>query len=294
MQFLIHFDSITELPSALPRTKSPRQIPWRWLMASICGHGLILLLLVKFATSPELPPTQNKQVQQSPIMAAQLLTRTPVIPAIISPPVQAIVAPPIKTTVAKTVTKTASPDIEPRKVISLPAESMPALASPPVTKLLQKQEVVPANTIELPQHSFSFSKSKPAILSSAKSRLLSNTTTRAEVQAFFNTLNNTETQVDAQQEAGNFATAQISPELFAGAPVLTPAQQDAKQIFDAKIDVDCSSDVNKVLATISQFTLHAVVCQDKGDIDAFIQQRLAGKDSQERLQGLKPRKQRRD
>ena len=111
------------------------------------------------------------------------------------------------------------------------------------------------------------------------------------MQAFFNTFNSAETQEDAQQEASNFATAQISPELFAGAPALTPAQQYAKEIYDAKIDVDCSSGVNKVLATISQFTLHAVVCQDKGNIDVFIQQRLAGKDSRERLQGLQRKQQ---
>ena len=115
---------------------------------------------------------------------------------------------------------------------------------------------------------------------------------RSEVQEFFNTFNADAAQQNAQQAAQQFATDQISPELFPGAPVLTAAEQDAKQLFKAKIDVDCASDLNQILATISQFTIHAVVCQNKGNIDDFIQQRLAKKDSQERLQGLKPRAQR--
>ena len=189
---------------------------------------------------------------------------------------------------------------EPSKPMTAP-ETLTTVKSPPALPKSQPQsapkktapkKTPPEQSIALPQQAFSFTQAKPDILTPKHSRLLSTTTKRAEVQAFFNSYNIGETQADALQEAESFATAQISPELFAGVPELTPAEQDAKVIYEAKIDVDCSSDVNKVLATISQFTLHAVVCQSNSNIDTFIQQRLAGKDSQERLQGLKPRQQR--
>ena len=271
MQLLIHNDSFTELSPIRQPVQSPKLIPWGWLMASMSGHSLLLLLLVKFATSPESITGLNKQPELSPIIAAQLVTPARIIPKSseqtrkpivesrnVEPIFQAI--PPIQTTLA--------------------TPAIPATQAPPPTK-----------TIETPQQPFSFSETTPSILSPSQSRLLSNTTNRDEIQAFFNTYNTSETQTDALHEAANFARAQISPELFAGAPALSPAEQDAKQILDAKIDVDCASDVNKALAIISQFTLHAVVCQDKGNIDVFIQQRLAGKDSRERLQGLKRKQQ---
>jgi|SaaInl59LU_5_DNA_1037362.scaffolds.fasta_scaffold05193_2 hypothetical protein len=283
MQFLINSDSFTELTTPLRPFQSPRLIPWGWIMLSIGAHVLVLLILIKFATTPEISKSLNTASKQRPIIAAKLLTHARIIP--------------------KINTLAVSPTITPRKAEALPVEPIPAdtapadtvqTASPPpqVASLVPQQDT--QDIVSEVPHTFSFAEAEPVIFSSSQSRLLSNTTTRAEVQAFFNTFNSAETQEDAQQGANHFAAAQISPELFAGAPVLTPAQQDAKKIYDAKIDVDCSSGVNKVLATISQFTLHAVVCQNKGNIDAFIQHRLAGKDSKERLQGLKPRKQRRD
>ncbi|HAQ48830.1 MAG TPA: hypothetical protein DCR37_07270 [Glaciecola sp.] len=279
MQFLIYHDSFIELTPPIRPLQPPRLIPWGWIIVSICGHILMVLLLVQFATSPEVSKSLNTASKQRPIIAAELMAYTRVPPTIKTPVVNTMVTtpvtPPVMPTNLQPIKPTESPNIEPRRAKSLPAETMK----------------VPEKNIALPQHSFSFTKSKPAILTPSQSQLLSNTTTRAEVQAFFNTFNSAETQEDAQQEASNFATAQISPELFAGAPALTPAQQYAKEIYDAKIDVDCSSGVNKVLATISQFTLHAVVCQDKGNIDVFIQQRLAGKDSRERLQGLQRKQQ---
>lgn len=274
MLFLINHDSFPEESPTLRPLQPPRLIPWGWIMASICGH-ILMVLLVQFSSSPEISSPLNKQPSLSPIINSKLMAYTRVPPKIKTQVVNTIVTtpatPPVKPTNLQPIKPIESLNIEPRPEKSLPAETMQ----------------VPEKNIALPQHSFSFTKSKPAILTPSQSQLLSNTTTRTEVQAFFNTFNSAETQEDAKQAASNFATAQISPELFAGAPALTPAQQYAKEIYDAKIDVDCSSGVNKVLATISQFTLHAVVCQDKGNIDVFIQQRLAGKDSRERLQGLK-------
>ena len=279
MLFFVNHDSFPEEFPTLRPLQPPRLIPWGWIMASICGHILMVLLLVQFATSPEVSTSLNTASKQRPIIATQLMAYTRVTPKIKTPVINTIVTtpatPPVKPTNLQPIKPIESPNIEPRPTKFLPAETMQ----------------VPEKNIALPQHRFSFTNSKPAILTPSQSQLLSNTTTLTEVQAFFKKFNRAETQEDAKQAASNFATAQISPELFTGAPALTPAQQYAKEIYDAKIDVDCSSGVNKVLATISQFTLHAVVCQDKGNIDVFIQQRLAGKDSRERLQGLKRKQQ---
>lgn len=289
MQFLIHFDAFTELPPVPPRTKSPRQIPWRWIIVSIFAHMLILLLLLQFNNQPN---GQNKlDIQLRPVISAQLLMPELQIKA---EPKAALETSPEKIA-PNTIPKQIAEKPEPSTPVLAP-ETLPSVKSPPALPKAQPplapKETLPEQSIALPQQTFSFSQAKPDILAASRSRLLSTTTTRAEVQAFFNTYNGGETQVDALQEADSFATAQISPELFAGAPELSPAEQDAKQIYEAKIDVDCSSDINKVLATISAFTLHAVVCQSNGDIDTFIQQRLAGKDSKARMQGLKPVQQR--
>lgn len=274
MQFLIHFDAFTELPSAPPRTKSPRQIPWRWIILSIFAHILILLLLLQF--NNQLNAQDKLDIQLRPVISAQLLMPELQIKA--EPEAAPETAP-------EPVPEKIAPKTMPKQIAEKPEPSTPVLA-PETLPSVKSSPAIPES------QTFSFNQAKPDILAPTRSRLLSTTTTRAEVQAFFNSYNSGETQVDALQEANNFATAQISPELFAGVPELSPAEQDAKQIYEAKIDVDCSSDINKVLATISQFTLHAVVCQSNGDIDKFIQQRLAGKDSKARMQGLKPVQQR--
>lgn len=285
MQFLIHFDAFTELPTAPPRAVSPRLISWRWIIVSIFAHVLMLLLLLQFTN---LPNVQEKQdIQLRPVITAQLL-----MPKLITK-----AAP-------ETVPKKVSPKVKPKSITAKPEpskpvpapETLPTVESPPALPQSQPpsapKPTASEQSIALPQQAFSFTQATPDILSPSHSRLLSATTNRQEVQAFFNSYNSDEAQIDAQQESDNFATAQISPELFAGVPELSPAEQDAKVIYEAKIDVDCSSDVNKLLATISAFTLHAVVCQSNANIDTFIQQRLTGKDSQERLQGLKPIQQR--
>ncbi len=81
---------------------------------------------------------------------------------------------------------------------------------------------------------------------------------------------NNVSQMAAQAHAKNV----ISPALFKAPKALSSDAQDARTLYKAKIDVDCASGFNSALAIISQFTIQAVVCQDKGNIDEFIQRRL--------------------
>ena len=278
MSFFIDPDAYPELPSATPRPYLTRPFMWRWILLSFILHILLMALLWQYnlSSSLSLPAADHrfKPIDKQRIINAQLIVNPMVIPKA------------IPKEIPKVATKATTID-EPQ------ARDEAEKLAPKLTDVSKAEEANTRDKFEsAPNYTFSFNRAEPAILSATRSKLLADKPLRSEVQEFFNTFNADAAQQNAQQAAQQFATDQISPELFPGAPVLTAAEQDAKQLFKAKIDVDCASDLNQILATISQFTIHAVVCQNKGNIDDFIQQRLAKKDSQERLQGLKPRAQR--
>lgn len=278
MSFFIDPDAYPELPPATPRPYLTRPFMWRWILLSFVLHVLLMALLWQYnlSSSMSLPAADHriKPINKQRIINAQLIVKTKVIPKA------------MPKEIPKVATKATTID-EPQ------ARDEAEKLAPKLTDLSKAEEANTRDKFESdPNYTFSFNHAEPAILSATRSKVLAGKPLRSEVQEFFNTFNADAAQQNAQQAAQQFATDQISPELFPGAPVLTAAEQDAKQLFKAKIDVDCASDLNQILATISQFTIHAVVCQNKGNIDDFIQQRLAKKDSQERLQGLKPRAQR--
>lgn len=278
MSFFIDPDAYPELPPATPRPYLTRPFMWRWILFSFVLHVLLMALLWQYnlSSSMSLPAADHriKPINKQRIINAQLIVNPIVIPKA------------IPKEIPKVATKATTID-EPQ------AKDEAEKLAPKLTDVSKAEEANTRDKFESdPNYTFSFNRAEPAILSATRSKLLADKPLRSEVQEFFNTFNADAAQQNAQQAAQQFATDQISPELFPGAPVLTAAEQDAKQLFKAKIDVDCASDLNQILATISQFTIHAVVCQNKGNIDDFIQQRLAKKDSQERLQGLKPRAQR--
>ncbi len=69
----------------------------------------------------------------------------------------------------------------------------------------------------------------------------------------------------------------ISPELFKAPAPLTKEALAMKTIMQSKIDIDCASALNQALVIVSAFTVGALLCEDKGDVNAFIEQRLAEK-----------------
>lgn len=278
MSFFIDPDAYPEFPPATPRPYLTRPFMWRWIVLSFLLHVLLMALLWQYNLSPSmsLPAADQriKPINKQQIINAQLIVNPLVIPKA------------MPKVIPKVMPKVATID-EPQ------ARNEAEKLTPKLTDVSKAEEANTRDKFESdPNYTFSFNHAEPAILSATRSKLLSDKPLRSEVQEFFNTFNADAAQQNAQQAAQQFATDQISPKLFQGAPVLTAAEQDAKQLFKAKIDVDCASDLNQILATISQFTIHAIVCQNKGNIDDFIQQRLDKKDSQERLRGLKPRAQR--
>lgn len=294
MSFFIDPDAYPELPPATPRPYLTRPFMWRWILLSFILHILLMALLWQYnlSSSLSLPAADHriKPIDKQRIINAQLIVNPIVIPKAIPEVMPKAMPKEMSEVIPKEMPKIAT------KATTIDEPQARDEAEKLAPKLTDVSKAEKANTRDkfesAPNYTFSFNRAEPAILSATRSKLLAGKPLRSEVQEFFNTFNADAVQQNAQQAAQQFATDQISPELFPGAPVLTAAEQDAKQLFKAKIDVDCASDLNQILATISQFTIHAVVCQNKGNIDDFIQQRLAKKDSQERLQGLKPRAQR--
>lgn len=122
----------------------------------------------------------------------------------------------------------------------------------------------------------------------AQTRIQFQQTQRQAITQYFNQQTGDKLNELNQRQATAFAREQISPKLFQGNAPLSIKRQDEKLIYDAKIDVDCAKGINQVLATISMFTLNAVVCQQNGDIDPFIQKRLQKMSSQDRSKSLIP------
>ena len=83
-----------------------------------------------------------------------------------------------------------------------------------------------------------------------------------------------------------YTKAQISPTLVAGPAPLSKEAQFIKTYMQAKIDIDCASGLNQALVIISSFTVGALLCEDKGNVDEFIQQRLAEKKPPPPLRGM--------
>ena len=77
--------------------------------------------------------------------------------------------------------------------------------------------------------------------------------------------------------AAQFQTDLISPELFKAPEPLTKEALAMKTIMQSKIDVDCASTLNQALVIVSAFTIGALLCEDKGDVNYFIEQRLREK-----------------
>lgn len=290
MSFFIDPDAYPELPPATPRPYLTRPFMWRWIVLSFVLHVLLMALLWQYnlSSSMSLPAADHriKPINKQRIINAQLIVNPMVIPKAIPEVMPKAMPKEMSEVIPKIATKATTID-EPQ------ARDEAEKLAPKLTDISKAEEANTRDKFESdPNYTFSFNHAEPALLSATRSKLLADGVLRSEVQEFFNTLNTDAAQQNAQQAAQQFATDQISPELFQGAPALTAAEQDAKLLYKAKIDVDCASDLNQILAIISQFTINAVVCQDEGDIDDFIQQRLAKKDAQERLQALKPRAQR--
>ncbi len=74
-----------------------------------------------------------------------------------------------------------------------------------------------------------------------------------------------------------YATDLISPELLKGPEPLTKEALAIKTVMQSKIDIDCASTLNQALVIVSAFTVGALLCEDKGDVNYFIEQRLAEK-----------------
>ncbi len=77
--------------------------------------------------------------------------------------------------------------------------------------------------------------------------------------------------------SGQYQIDLISPELFKAPEPLTKEALAMKTIMQSKIDIDCASALNQALVMISAFTVGALLCEDKGDVNSFIEQRLAEK-----------------
>jgi hypothetical protein len=74
-----------------------------------------------------------------------------------------------------------------------------------------------------------------------------------------------------------YATDLISPELLKGPEPLAKEALAIKTVMQSKIDIDCASTLNQALVIVSAFTVGALLCEDKGDVNYFIEQRLAEK-----------------
>ncbi|MBE1286842.1 MAG: hypothetical protein GJ671_03875 [Alteromonadaceae bacterium] len=77
--------------------------------------------------------------------------------------------------------------------------------------------------------------------------------------------------------SGQYQIDLISPELFKAPEPLTKEALAMKTIMQSKIDIDCASALNQALVIVSAFTVGALLCEDKGDVNSFIEQRLAEK-----------------
>ena len=91
---------------------------------------------------------------------------------------------------------------------------------------------------------------------------------------------------EGAESFAQFTKAQISPTLLAGPEPLTKEEQFIKTYMQAKIDIDCASGLNQALVIISSFTVGALLCEDKGNVDQFIQQRLAEKKPPPPIRGM--------
>ena len=268
MTMIIHHD--ISLPDAHKRyiTVVRRSNMWAWIILSILLHIGLLVVLSKFSHTPQTP-----LLNTPPILNATLI-----IP--LTPKPSPEHSPPQKPLKAPLTIESAAP--------------LPAAINDerPILEPIEDAAVETPTAIDTPDVSFKNNEPVQTEIMTSQAKIEFQQAQRQALSQYFNQRSDQQLNELSQAQANTYAKEQISPRLFQGTAPLSTPMQDAKIIYDAKIDVDCAKGINQVLATISQFTLHAVVCQQKGNIDPFIQQRLQKVSPQARSNALLPPKRR--
>lgn len=263
MTTIIHHD--ISIPDAHKRSSAVvhRKNMWAWILLSILLHSGLLIALSRFSNPPDTPRPNTP-----PILNAKLIIPLAPKPGPSPKSPQASLQEPLKIESSKPLPENISNDTSISDVTGKDSvvDMLTPIDTPEVA--LMKDESAQTDTIK------------------SQAKIAFQHAQRQAMTQYFNQRSGEELDTLSQAQANAYAKEQISPRLFKGTVPLSAQMQDAKLIHDAKIDVDCAKGINQVLATISAFTLQAVVCQQKGDIDPFIQKRLQKLSPQERSSEL--------
>lgn len=254
----------------------PKESSAGWfILGSLVTH---LIIMVGFAQQHWAVPVDVKDDQ--PRIQAQLI-EIPLPPKVAAEPpknnLNPVTTKPIPEPVIEPAVKKA---IEPE--IAQPLESH-ALRPLPTTPELSPVEVLntamsPNPVVDLPE--VDFRSQTPVVLQEThKANTLLPSTTLLP-QATRDYLQNNQASKFAKLTSDSSAQYQndlISPELFKAPAPLTKEALAMKTIMQSKIDIDCASALNQALVIVSAFTVGALLCEDKGDVNSFIEQRLAEK-----------------
>lgn len=269
MTMIIHRD--ISIPNTHKRASTVvrRTNMWSWIILSILLHSGLLIALSTFSNPPDTP-----RLNTPPILNAKLIIPlTPKLSPSPQLPEEALTEP-LKIENAKPAPETIRNDTS-------------------ISDVAEEGSVIDVLTpIDTPEVALMKDESAQTDAIKAQAKIAFEYEQRQAMTQYFNQRSEVELDALSQAHANVYAKEQISPQLFKGTVPLSSPIQDAKIIYDAKIDVDCAKGINQILATMSAFTLQAVVCQQKGDIDPFIQKRLQKQSPQERSNGLLPPKRR--
>ena len=263
MTMIIHHD--ISIPDAHKRSSTmvSRTNMWAWIILSILLHSGLLIVLSTFSNPPDTP-----RLTAPPILNARLIIPLAPKPSPSPEPPREAFKEPLKIESSQLLPETIKNDTS-------------------ISNVAGEDSVVDVLTpIDTPEVALMKDESAQTDMIKAQAKIAFQRAQRQAMAQYFNQRSGIELDALSRAQANAYAKEQISPRLFKGTVPLSAQMQDAKLIHDAKIDVDCAQGINQVLATISAFTLQAVVCQQKGDIDPFIQKRLQKLSPRERSSEL--------
>ena len=240
-------------PSKIPVASDTSSI--QGILVSVCMHILVLGAVVYF--SPQL----HSKLESTPIIQAQMLLPTPHVSPDTPPEIHK------QEVLRAEPTQPLSQDSEPKSVPADKADIELAVEQAPEqnAESVIKQTPEDLSTV---QPNVGFIVQEKNTTTNLFSTLPSGT------QEALEQLTLQEQEKIGLLGASNYTKALISPALMPGPKALTDEERTRRIIQKSKIKVDCSSAINQVIAVVSQFTVPAVLCQQNGDFQKFIDRRL--------------------